>query len=390
MPVEKVLKEKVPVKIWTNKVEPEAEQQLRNVASLPFVFKHVAVMPDVHWGMGATVGSVVATKGAVIPAAVGVDIGCGMVAAKLKNIRADQVTEKIKDLRRGIEREIPVGFNENEIVEDSVYQWKKWNDFEALHPKAHTLKQKAMRQLGSLGGGNHFIEISLDTENHVWVVLHSGSRHLGKSIADIYIHDAKNMMKKMAVSLPDPNLAYFTQKTKDYRHYMHDLHFCQEYAYKNREIMMQRILRLIGRILNTAPEVDLQVNCHHNFAVEEEHFGEKVLVTRKGAVRAGKGDLGIVPGSMGTATYIVRGLGNKDSFESCAHGAGRQMSRKQAKRQFSIEDLERQTSGVECRKDKGVLDEIPSAYKNINEVMKHQNDLVEVVATLKQILCVKG
>lgn len=390
MPIKKVLAEKVPVKIWTDQVEEEAMQQLRNVASLPFVFKHIAVMPDVHWGMGATVGSVMATQGAVIPAAVGVDIGCGMVAAKITNLTPETLMLQLKELRFKIEAAIPVGFNENRSVEQDVLNWKNWKQFESLHPKAQSLKKKAMLQTGSLGGGNHFIEICLDENKNVWVMLHSGSRHLGKSVADIYIHDAKSNLRKMAVSLPDPNLAYFTSNTQEYKNYMRDLLFCQDYALKNREIMMKRILKIIGEVFHRKPQVALLVNCHHNFAIEEEHFGEHVLVTRKGAIRARRGDMGIIPGSMGTCSYIVRGLGNKESFESCAHGAGRRMSRNQAKRQFSVEDLKLQTAGVECRKDSGVLDEIPSAYKNITEVMQNQNDLVEVIATLKQVLCVKG
>ena len=390
MPVLKELKERVPIKIWSDQVESRALDQLKNIARLPFVFKHVAAMPDVHLGIGATVGAVVATQGAVCPAAVGVDIGCGMCAVELPDVRASALEGKLPELRHSIERSVPVGFNMNRHVDDDVRSWPRWGDFKDLHSKVQDRRERAMAQQGSLGGGNHFIEVCVDAKDTVWVMLHSGSRNIGKETAEVHINQAKGLLKRLAVHLPDPDLAYFTQGTPEFKAYMHDLSWCQDYARKNREIMMSRLLREVARVLGREPARGLSVNCHHNYAAIERHFGEEVIVTRKGAVRAGKGDLGIIPGSMGTRSYIVSGLGNPESFESCSHGAGRRMSRHAAKRNFSVEDLKRQTAGVECRKDPGVLDEIPGAYKDIDEVMRNQADLVQVVAQLKQVLCVKG
>lgn len=390
MPIRKILDGRVPVKIWSDAVEDAALKQLRNIAALPFVFKHVAVMPDVHLGKGATVGSVVATKGAVIPAAVGVDIGCGMGAVKLAGLNSARLDGKLPALRHSIERAIPVGFESNREVGADVEAWPAWADFGGLHPRAQGLKRKAMQQLSSLGGGNHFIELCVDSRDGLWIMLHSGSRNIGKSLAEFHIDRAKGMLKKLFVELPDPDLAYFAQGTAEYDAYLKDLHWAQDYAAKNRELMMGRILDQVGRVLGAPPEAELSVNCHHNFAAMELHFGAEVLVTRKGAVRARAGDMGIIPGSMGTKSYIVRGKGNPEAFESCSHGAGRRMSRTQARKRFSVEDLREQTRGVECRKDSGVVDEIPGAYKPIEEVMENQSDLVEIVAELKQVMCVKG
>jgi tRNA-splicing ligase RtcB len=392
-------KTRVPVKIWSDleRVESAALDQLSNIANLPFVFKHVAAMPDVHLGKGATVGSVVATKGAICPAAVGVDIGCGMAAVKTdldKNI----VQDKIKEIRHSIERSIPVGHESNRSVSESVNKWKGWKEFERLsvvgQDKDHKeMIGRAMSQLGSLGGSNHFIEVCLDTEDNVWIMLHSGSRNIGKVIAERHIDKAKGLMKQMFVSLPDPDLAYFAEKTQEYDNYINDLNWAQEYAAQNRREMMDRILKDISYAVHGAPNQITQlmsVNCHHNYASRENHYGENVIVTRKGAVRARVGDLGIIPGSMGTKSYIVRGLGSQESFHSCSHGAGRRMSRGEAKRLFTLDDLAAQTAGVECRKDDAVIDEIPSAYKDIDIVMEDQKDLVEIVAQLKQIMCIKG
>jgi len=394
MPVEKILKARVPVKVWTDRIEPEAIEQLKNTASLPFVFKHVAAMPDVHLGIGATVGSVVATKGAVCPAAVGVDIGCGMMARKI-SIPANRLNgEGLKKLRHSIEREIPVGFQQKREPFDAALEWMRGR--EKPHAASDALVAKAVHQLGTLGGGNHFIEVCRDQDDGLlWLLLHSGSRNIGKSVAEIHIGKAKSAVKKMAESLPDPDLAYFVAGTPEFREYREDVEWCQGYARQNREIMMDRILRQVAYALGFEGDVSrlgitMSVNCHHNYIADEVHFGQKVLVTRKGAIRAGKGDLGIIPGSMGTGSYIVRGLGNREAFESAPHGAGRRMSRNEAKRRFTKEDLERQTEGVECRKDRGVLDEIPAAYKPIGEVIEKSSDLVEVVAGLKQIVCVKG
>ena len=390
MPIKKIVDAKVPVKIWADEVEPQAMEQLARIAALPFVFKHVAVMPDVHLGVGATVGSVIATKGAVIPAAVGVDIGCGMAAVKLQGVRPEMLEGRLAELRRQIERAVPVGFNENRRLDSDVENWEGWARFGDLHPRVQELRGKAQHQLASLGGGNHFIELCLDTEGGVWVMLHSGSRGIGNKLAERHIDAAKGLMKRLLVDLPDPDLAYFAQGTPEFDAYIRDLYWAQAYAAKNRELMMKRVLRQVGHVLGIEPVAEHSVNCHHNFAVVENHFGTDVLVTRKGAVRARAGDMGIIPGSMGTKSYIVRGKGNPESFDSCSHGAGRRMSRNAARKRFTCEDLRKQTEGVECRKDAGVVDEIPGAYKDIDEVIRNQDDLVEVVAELKQVLCVKG
>ena len=384
--------ERVPIKIWSKleTVEESAIKQLQNTAKLPFVFKHIAAMPDVHLGIGATVGSVVATKGAICPACVGVDIGCGMMAIRT-DLNHDVVQEKIIEIRHSIERSIPVGFDSNKHVMSVVADlpiWKTWNDIHGTE-----LRSKAMKQIGSLGGGNHFIEICLDTESRVWVMLHSGSRGVGNELARKHIDTAKGLMKKFLIELPDPDLAYLPQKTSEFDSYIKDLQWCQEYAFDNRKEMMRRILKdLSFAIYNEDGKVNSfdEVNCHHNYVAWENHFGENVMVTRKGAVRARSGDMGIIPGSMGAKSFIVRGLGNDQSFHSCSHGAGRKMSRTKARKSFTLGDLNSQTSGVECRKDDGVLDEIPGAYKDIDEVMANQSDLIEIVAQLKQIMCVKG
>lgn len=383
----------VPVKIWSpqEEVETQALQQLKNVASLPFVFKHVAAMPDVHLGVGATVGSVVATKGAVIPAAVGVDIGCGMIAARL-NIEPARILHDLDRLRTLIEREIPVGTESNDHLTQTVKDWAGWKTMPE-QVSLMRLKDRAAHQLGTLGGGNHFIEICTDEDGSVWIMLHSGSRNVGKSLAEEHIRHAKSDLARLATKLPDPDLAYYVEGTEEYQNYMRDLEWAQSYALENREEMLRRVLHAVSLHvgLKGAPiPYSLKVNCHHNYATREVHYGENVLVTRKGAVRAQRGDMGIIPGSMGARSYIVRGKGNPESFNSCAHGAGRRMSRSEAKRRFTINDLREQTAGVECRKDSGVIDEIPSAYKDIDKVMENQKDLVEVVAILKQVLCVKG
>jgi tRNA-splicing ligase RtcB len=391
MPIKQEIQARVPIKLWTDDADRASLDQLRNIAALPFVFKHVAAMPDVHLGVGATVGSVVATKGAVVPAAVGVDIGCGMAAISLP-FEAGILEGKLPALRSAIERVVPVGFSGNDHVDGRVRSWARWADFAGLHPKAQDLRRKAMQQLGSLGGGNHFIEVCLDTANQVWLLLHSGSRNIGKSLAEMHINEAKHLMKKLSRPVPHADLAYFEEGRPEYEAYLRDLHWAQDYAAENRRVMLERIMFELAAHLNGGEPIapKLVVNCHHNYASVERHFGEDVLVTRKGAVRAGKGDYGLIPGSMGTRSYVVRGRGNPESFESCSHGAGRRMSRSEAKRRFTVGDLARETQGVECRKDAGVLDEIPSAYKPIEKVMADQSDLVEVVAELKQVLCVKG
>jgi tRNA-splicing ligase RtcB len=381
-----------PVLSWANHALGSEETKMaKNVASLPFVFKHVALMPDVHLGKGALVGSVIATKEAIVPAAIGVDIGCGMGAIKTPFV-VDQLEGKLKQIRLDIEAAIPVGFNQNKDIEKSVSNWQGWNDFKELHPGVQRLEGKAMNQMGSLGGGNHFLEVCLDSENSVWLMLHSGSRHIGNMLAQCHIGTARELAKLADARLPDPDLAYFVAGTPEFAAYWHDLQWAQDYARFNRDVMMARFKRIVEKHLaggkQTKPLLD--VNCHHNYAEKEVHFGEDVYVTRKGAVRARVEDYGIIPGSMGAKSFIVKGKGNAKSYCSCSHGAGRLMSRNKAKLNFSLDDLIQQTEGVECRKDAGVIDEIPGAYKPIDEVMNNQSDLVEVVATLKQVICVKG
>ncbi len=393
MPYQKLnLSTHSPILSWANhELAPNEVQMAKNVASLPFVFKHIALMPDVHLGKGALVGSVIATKNAIIPAAVGVDIGCGMCALKT-SFRAEQLEGKLKAIRRDIEKMIPVGFDENKDVEKKVTNWQGWQSFRHLHPGVQSLESKALRQMGSLGGGNHFIEVCLDEDNGVWLMLHSGSRNIGNMLAQRHIETAKNLGRLASEKLPDLDLAYFVQGTPEFTAYWHDLQWAQVYAKFNREVMMARFKLIIERHLagGKPTKALLQVNCHHNYAAKEHHFSEEVYVTRKGAVRAESQDYGIIPGSMGAKSYIVRGKGNAESFCSCSHGAGRLLSRNQAKQQFTLDDLVEQTQGVECRKDEGILDEIPSAYKPIEQVMANQADLVDVVATLKQVICVKG
>ncbi|MBD2679502.1 MULTISPECIES: RtcB family protein [Nostoc] len=393
MPYEKLeITTPAPVLSWANHaLGPEETKMAKNVASLPFVFKHVALMPDVHLGKGALVGSVIATKEAIIPAAVGVDVGCGMSAIKTP-FTGEQLEGKLKKIRLDIEAAIPTGFNENKDVEKPVTNWQGWNDFKDLHRGVQDLQGKAMKQMGSLGGGNHFIEVCLDTENQVWLMLHSGSRHIGNNLAQCHINTAKELAKMAGEKLPDPDLAYFVAGTPEFQAYWHDLQWAQEYARVNRDVMMARFKHIVAKHVagGKATKPLLEVNCHHNYAEKEVHFDEDVYVTRKGAVRAQTEDYGIIPGSMGAKSFIVKGKGNADSFCSCSHGAGRLLSRNKAKNVYTLDDLIEQTQGVECRKDTGVLDEIPGAYKPIEQVMANQADLVEVVATLKQVMCVKG
>ena len=388
----------------------EEEAMLRNVSRLPCIYKHVALMPDAHLGKGSMVGSVIATKDAVIPATVGVDIGCGMMAVKTP-FKSGILDRKMAEFRHEIERAIPTGFNAYKESVDEASRWNGWETFDDLHKGVQDRKRKSMVQLGTLGGGNHFIEVCLDTEDNVWLMLHSGSRNIGKELAERHIATAKSLHKLN--ELPSPDLAYFIKGTDEFKAYWHDLDWAQTYAMKNREIMMTRLLKSFNRMFcgdaslpswfeegwpkagvvtrQTGGDFEpLTVNCHHNYVGVEEHFGEKVYVTRKGAINAEAGRYGIIPGSMGAKSFIIKGLGNPQSFNSCSHGAGRKMSRTKAKAKYTIDDLKKQTMGVECRKDKGVVDEIPGAYKDIEEVMRAQDDLVEIVAELKQVICVKG
>jgi tRNA-splicing ligase RtcB len=378
----------VPIKMWTriDAVESAALTQLKNIASLPWCFSHVAVMPDVHLGKGATVGSVVAMKGAIAPAAVGVDIGCGM-AAQLTSLTSHDLPESLGEVRSAIEDAIPVGFAAHPDASLS-YDQKLFGEFFSLEESVHSLGAKARRQLGTLGGGNHFIELCLDTEDRVWLMLHSGSRNIGKELAEIHIRRAKRLAHNR--ELPDRELAVFLAGTPEMAAYRRDLFWAQRYAALNRQVMLELYRDVLVRFVREDVTFEAPILCHHNYVAEEVHYGEPLLVTRKGAIRAGRGELGIIPGSMGTRSYIVRGLGNAESFQSASHGAGRRMSRTAAKKKFTLADLREQTAGVECRKDHGVLDEIPGAYKSIDEVMENQRDLVEIVAELKQVMCIKG
>jgi len=386
-----------PIKAWVTgvPVEPEAEAQLRNMAGLPFIYKHVAVMPDVHLGKGATVGSVIPTKGAIVPAAVGVDIGCGMCAA-MTDLVANDLPDSLAEVRKAIEKVVPVGPASHKEVPkaaDKAWYGKLKVAFTAIdvkHPGL-TTKTSPAYQLGTLGGGNHFIELCLDEADRVWVMLHSGSRNIGNRIGTHFIARAKEEMERLFIRLPDKDLAYLAEGSALFDDYVEAVGWAQDYARVNRDLMLAAVIDAIAEALGrTIAHGDVAVNCHHNYVAKEEHFGDKVWVTRKGAVRAGAGELGIIPGSMGAKSYIVRGRGNPDSFHTCSHGAGRAMSRAEAKRRFTVEDHVRATEGVECRKDTGVIDETPAAYKDIDAVMAAQSDLVEVVHTLKQVLCVKG
>jgi tRNA-splicing ligase RtcB len=381
---------KADVLSWVNHdLSTDEHKMLRNVSKLPVLFKHVALMPDAHLGIGSMVGSVIATREAVIPATVGVDIGCGMMAVKTP-FRSGVLDGKLKELRSAIESAVPVGFHEHRDPTAESESWSGWAEFPLLHEKVQERFGKARKQLGTLGGGNHFIEVCLDTEDNIWLMLHSGSRNIGNEIAKQHIQTARTLHELS--ELPDKDLAYFLQGTPEFAAYWHDLDWAQGYALKNREAMMNSLLAIVYRILGDGepfvPEVT--VNCHHNYVSIEEHYGEEVFVTRKGAIRADEGRLGIIPGSMGARSFIVKGLGAAESFNSCSHGAGRKMSRTAARKKFSAKDLAEQTLGVECRKDSGVVDEIPGAYKDIAKVMRNQADLVEVVAELKQVVCVKG
>jgi len=398
MPVRQEINEGgVPVRIYTGELEPAARAQLVNVSKLPIVHHHVAAMPDVHLGIGATVGSVIPTLRAIIPAAVGVDIGCGMMATQLSLTSSDLDEKALGKVFNQISRDVPVGFgqhNDSDVRDHAAKRFKKQLSLIlGRHPGIQKRKGKNTswaHQLGTLGGGNHFIEVCLDEAGRAWVMLHSGSRGIGNAIGTYFIELAKRDAERNQLRLPDRDLAYFPEGARHFDDYVEAVGWAQDYARANREEMMDLVLEAMRRHLPAFQVTGAAVNCHHNYVERERHYGEDVWLTRKGAIRARAGDLGIIPGSMGARSYIVRGKGSPESFHSCAHGAGRRMSRNMAQKNFKVEDLVRQTQGVVCRKDKGVLDEIPGAYKNIDEVMANQSDLVEVVHTLKQVLCVKG
>lgn len=393
-----------PIKAWTQGVpiEDSALKQLRNVASLPFIHKHVAVMPDVHWGMGATVGSVIPTYKAIIPAAVGVDIGCGMMAVRT-SIRAEHLPDNLFGVRSDIEAAVPHGRTDNGgrndkgawLVEPPAIAAEKWaalkdgyDDIVARNPKAG--HPRGYGHLGTLGTGNHFVELCVDEAGDVWVMLHSGSRGVGNRFGTYFIERAKHEMRRWFINLPDEDLAYFAEGSEGFNDYVRAVAWAQKYALANREVMMDQVLTVLRKTFPDLTVTEHAVNCHHNYVSREKHFGKDVYLTRKGAVSAKDGELGIIPGSMGAKSFIVRGRGNPDSFCTCSHGAGRAMSRNEAKRRFTLADHVAATAGVECRKDADVIDETPMAYKDIDAVMAAQADLVDIVHTLRQVVCVKG
>lgn len=392
-----------PIRLWTQgvPVEDQAREQLINTSKMPFIYKWMAVMPDVHLGMGATIGSVIPTKEAIIPAAVGVDIGCGMMAVQT-TLNANDLPDNLRGLRTELEKAIPHGRTPKgrrdkgswTNPDDTVLNgWGTLaDDFNYLCQKHPRLKNtNNLKHLGTLGTGNHFVEVCLDETNQVWIMLHSGSRGVGNAIGRYFIELAREDMRKWFINLPDKDLAYFAEGTEHFDDYWFAVGWAQRFAFKNREIMMENAIKALRQIITKPFDAAVKaVNCHHNYVEKEEHYGEEVFVTRKGAVRARIGEYGIIPGSMGAKSFIVRGKGNEESFCSCSHGAGRVMSRTQAKKQFTVADQIAQTEGVECRKDASVIDEIPAAYKNIDDVMHAQRDLVEVVHTLRQVVCVKG
>ena len=393
---------RVPVKIWTDDVDPKALDQLLNTANLPIVGPHIAAMPDVHVGIGATVGSVIPTQAAIIPAAVGVDIGCGMNAVRL-SLNARDLPDNLKAIRTAIEKSVPVGFNQHEFskikgaaIEKSARQLSpRLDGIMAKHTGLTKMTKNWQRhwlcQVGTLGGGNHFIEICLDEAEQVWIMLHSGSRGTGNIIGRYFINAAQADMRRHQMALPsDRDLCYFSEGSELFDDYVEAMYWAQDYALVNRAVMMDAVLAAIRPHVPSFSITSEAINCHHNYVSEESHFGQDLFITRKGAISAQAGQLGIIPGSMGAKSFIVRGLGNAQSFCSCSHGAGRKLSRTAAKSKFTSHDLAEQTASIECRKDDAVIDEIPAAYKNIDVVMANQTDLVEIVHTLRQVVCVKG
>jgi len=404
MPVMKVLNKGKPVKIWTDDIDDNALQQLENMSKVPFIHKHIAVMPDVHWGCGATIGSVIPSRGAVIPAAVGVDLGCGMMALRT-SLTASDLPDNLHDIRSDIERLVPHGRSDNGRAADvggysntsdspHLHRWAKlggrYNMIIAKHPKAKAYN--TWNHMGTLGTGNHFIEICLDEADKVWAVIHSGSRGVGNKIGSYFIQAAKMEMDKYFITdnLPDKDLSYLVEHTELFDDYGQAVMWAQDFAAENRKAMMESVISVLRARFGPITLTKEAINCHHNYISRENHFGANVIVTRKGAIRAREGDLGIIPGSMGAKTFIVSGRGNKESFCSCSHGAGRRLGRKQAIREYDVKDLEEQTKGIECPKDVSRLDEIPAAYKDIDTVMSNQSDLVEVLHTLHQVINVKG
>jgi len=398
MPVRQVIEQgRVPVRVYTDEIEARARQQLVNLSQLPIIHHHVAAMPDVHTGIGATVGAVIATYRAIIPAAVGVDIGCGMIATRTSLTGNDLDATGLKRVFDQISRDVPVGRDQHKearVLTDAAKPFGRGlKRILERHPqleKRFPRTQNWVCQMGTLGGGNHFIEVCLDEANHVWAMLHSGSRGTGNAIGTYFIELARRDAERNQIHLPDRDLAYFEEGAEHFDEYVEAVGWAQGYAAANRRAMVDLVLAAMRRHLPPFEVTSEAVNCHHNYVEREHHYGADVWLTRKGAIRARAGDLGIIPGSMGVKSYIVRGRGSEESFQSCAHGAGRRMSRTQAQKAFTPQDLIEQTQGVVCRKDRGVIDEIPGAYKDIDQVMANQSDLVDVVHTLKQVICVKG
>lgn len=380
----------VPVKTWMKMDNPgdwDTIEQARNVAKLPWAFHHVAVMADGHVGKGCSIGSVVAMKDALSPALVGVDIGCGMASIKT-NLTASDLPDNLSSLRSDVEAAIPVGFNMHNKSVVGVNKLKLWDEFKDLDSRVQSKLERAMNQMGTLGGGNHFIELCLDSEDNVWIMLHSGSRNVGKTLADIHIGIAKNLTHNTS-GLPDKDLAVFLSGTKEMDDYRRDLYWAQRYAFFNRQTMIGLYKTVLAKHF---PQVTFgeEVQCHHNYVSEENHFGEDVIITRKGAISANKGQMGIIPGSMATSSFIVKGLGDPESYNSASHGAGRRMSRGKAKKLFNMDDVADQLKGLESRKDAGIIDELPGCYKDVHQVMSDQSNLVEVVAELHAVMCIKG
>ena len=403
MPVQKVIHNKVPVKIWTDQIDDNAITQLEDMAQLPFIHKHIAVMPDVHWGMGATIGSVIPSRGAVVPAAVGVDLGCGMMAVQT-SLTANDLPDNLHLIRCDIEAAVPHGRTDNggkndvggfsDLPDIHAAKWatlaSRYESIITRHPKAKAYNTSG--HMGTLGGGNHFIEVCLDENDSVWVMLHSGSRGVGNKIGSYFIQKAKEEMERYFIGdhLPNKDLSYLVEKTELFDDYCEAVDWAQDYAMENRKIMMGEVLTVLHNHFGEFALIKEAINCHHNYISRENHYGANVIVTRKGAIRAREGDLGIIPGSMGAKSFIVRGKGNKESFCSCSHGAGRVLGRKQAFKKFTVDDLVEQTKGIECPKDESRIDEIPAAYKDIDEVMENQSDLVDILHTLRQVINVKG
>lgn len=402
MPIAQVINKGMPVKIWTDEIDDNAMSQLENMSQMPFIHKHIAAMPDVHWGMGATIGSVIPSKGAIIPAAVGVDLGCGMMAIQT-TLNARDLPDNLRGIRTEIEAAVPHGRTDNggkndrggwhEYPVNADNRWAGLSEsYEQIinkHPKARAFN--TWQHMGTLGTGNHFIEICLDENDSVWVMLHSGSRGAGNKIGSYFIDQAKREMERYHITpyLPDKDLSYLVEHTEIFDDYITAVEWAQDFAWENRKAMMESVLGVLHKTFDFHV-IELAVNCHHNYIARENHYGANVIVTRKGAIRAREGDMGIIPGSMGAKSFIVRGKGSKESFCSCSHGAGRKLGRKEARRLYTADDLAEQTQGIECPKDDERVDEIPAAYKSIDQVMKNQSDLVEIVHTLKQVINVKG